>query len=91
MKAEVSKERVIIEPIEETVTASGIIIQDVKSEYPAKGRVVRVYEGERDYRFVNVGDLVLYNKVNTVKLYLDGKEYLMTREVDVYVKLNEEN
>ncbi len=79
-------DRVLIEPaMAEEKTASGIIIPDTAKEKPQKGKVVAVGPGKVDEPItVKVGDNVLYGKFSGTELALDGKEYLIMRESDIY-------
>ena len=79
-------DRVLIEaaPAEEK-TASGIIIPDTAKEKPQKGLVVAVGNGKTDEPMtVKVGDTVLYGKYSGTELSVEGKEYLIMREADIY-------
>ena len=79
-------DRVLIEPVEaETKTASGIIIPDNAKEKPQKGKVVAVGKGTKDEPMtVKSGDTVLYGKYSGTELKLDGKDYLIMRESDIF-------
>lgn len=79
-------DRVLIEPAEaETKTASGIIIPDTAKEKPMKGKVIAVGAGKKDEPItVKVGDTVLYGKYAGTELQVEGKEYLIMRESDIY-------
>lgn len=79
-------DRVLVEaaPAEEK-TASGIIIPDAAKEKPQKGTVVAVGPGKKDEPMtLKVGDSVLYGKYSGTELQVDGKEYLMMRESDIF-------
>ena len=79
-------DRVLVEPMEaETKTASGIIIPDNAKEKPQKGKIVAVGPGTKDNPItVKKGDTVLYGKYAGTELKLDGKEYLIMRENDIF-------
>ncbi len=79
-------DRVIVEPAPaEEKTASGIIIPDTAKEKPMKGKVVAVGSGKKDEPMtVKVGDHVLYGKYAGTEIQIDGKEYLIMRESDIY-------
>ena len=79
-------DRVIVEPAAaETQTASGIIIPDTAKEKPQKGKVVAVGGGKKDEPMtVKVGDSVLYGKYAGTEISVDGKEYLIMRESDIF-------
>ncbi|MFN4085142.1 MAG: co-chaperone GroES [Spirosomataceae bacterium] len=79
-------DRVLVEaaPAEEK-TAFGIIIPDTAKEKPQKGTVVAVGPGKKDEPLsVQVGDAVLYGKYSGTEITIDGKEYLIMRESDIY-------
>ena len=79
-------DRVVVEaaPAEEK-TASGIFIPDTAKEKPQQGTVVAVGGGKKDEPMtVKVGDNVLYSKYGGTEITIDGKEYLMMRESDIY-------
>ncbi len=79
-------DRVLIEaaPAEEK-TAFGIIIPDTAKEKPQNGKVVAVGPGKKDEPMtVKVGDSVLYGKYSGTELSVEGKEYLIMRESDIY-------
>ena len=79
-------DRVIIEPAAaEETTASGIIIPDTAKEKPQKGSVVAVGDGKKDEPItVKVGDSVLYGKYAGTEITIDGNEYLIMRESDIF-------
>jgi chaperonin GroES len=79
-------DRVLIEPAEaETKTAGGIIIPDTAKEKPMRGKVVAVGQGKKDEPItVKVGDSVLYGKYAGTEIQIEGKEYLIMRESDIY-------
>jgi chaperonin GroES len=79
-------DRVLVEaaPAEEK-TAFGIIIPDTAKEKPQNGKVVAVGPGKKDEPMtVKVGDSILYGKYSGTELNVDGKEYLIMREADIY-------
>lgn len=79
-------DRVVVEPAPaEEKTASGIIIPDTAKEKPQKGTVVATGPGKKDEPItVKVGDKVLYGKYAGTEITIDGKEYLIMRESDIY-------
>lgn len=79
-------DRVLVEAAEaETKTAGGIIIPDTAKEKPQKGKVIAVGTGKKDEPItVKVGDTVLYGKYAGTEIQIDGKEYLIMRESDIY-------
>ena len=79
-------DRVVIEPIAvEEKTASGIIIPDASKEKPLKGTVVAVGPGKVDEPMtVKSGDTVLYGQYSGTEVKLNGTNYLIMREADVF-------
>ena len=79
-------DRVLVLPAPaEEKTASGIIIPDTAKEKPQKGKVVAAGPGKKDEPMtVKVGDHVLYGKYGGTEITLDGTDYLIMRESDIY-------
>ena len=79
-------DRVLVEPAEaEEVTASGIYIPDTAKEKPQKGIIVAVGTGKKDEPMtVKEGDQVLYGKYAGTEITVEGKEYLIMRESDIF-------
>ena len=79
-------DRVLVEAAAaEEKTASGIIIPDSAKEKPQKGSVVAVGTGKKDEPItVKVGDQVLYGKYAGTEITIEGKEYLIMRESDIF-------
>jgi chaperonin GroES len=79
-------DRVLVEPAPaEQKTASGIIIPDTAKEKPLRGIVVAAGSGKKDEPMsVNVGDSVLYGQYAGTEIKIDGKNYLIMRESDIY-------
>lgn len=85
------QDRILVKPMEaEEKTSSGIIIPDTAKEKPMKGEIVAVGSGKvtDDGKTVpmelKVGDKVLYGKYSGTEITVDGDEYLIMRESDVY-------
>ncbi len=79
-------DRVLVEPAAaEEKTASGIIIPDTAKEKPQKGQIVAIGTGKKDEPInVKVGDQVLYGKYSGTEVTIDGKEFLIMKESDIY-------
>ena len=79
-------DRVLVEPVQaETKTASGIIIPDTAKEKPQRGTVIAVGNGKIDEPMtVKVGDNVLYGKYSGTEIQIEGIDYLIMREADIY-------
>ncbi|MCU0428670.1 MAG: co-chaperone GroES [Cytophagaceae bacterium] len=82
-------DRVLVQPAAaEEKTASGIIIPDTAKEKPQKGTVVAAGPGKKDEPVtVKVGDVVLYGKYAGTEISVEGKEYLIMRESDIFAIL----
>ena len=79
-------DRVLVKaaPAEEK-TAFGIIIPDTAKEKPQRGTVIAVGPGKKDEPMsVQAGDTVLYGKYAGTEITVDGEEYLIMRESDIF-------
>jgi chaperonin GroES len=84
-------DRVIVQPKEaEEKTKGGIILPDTAKEKPVEGTIVAAGPGKMsdDGKLikmeVKVGDVVLYGKYSGSEVTVDGVEYLIMRESDVF-------
>jgi chaperonin GroES len=84
-------DRVIIKPSEaEEKTKGGIILPDTAKEKPIEGTVVAVgpgklaEDGKAIKLEVKVGDKVLYGKYSGTEVTVEGDEYLIMRESDIF-------
>ncbi|MBK8983162.1 MAG: co-chaperone GroES [Ignavibacteria bacterium] len=84
-------DRIIVKPADaEEKTASGLIIPDTAKEKPMKGEIVAVGKGKitddgKEIKMeLKVGDKVLYGKYSGTEITVEGDEYLIMRESDVY-------
>ena len=69
----------------EQKTASGLIIPDTAKEKPQKGKVIAIGDGLKDKPVtVKVGDEVLYGKYSGTEITIEGKEYLIMRNSDIF-------
>ena len=76
----------LVEPAAaEEKTASGIIIPDTAKEKPQKGKVIAVGDGVKDKPVtVKVGEKILYGKYAGTEISIDGKDYLIMRNSDIF-------
>jgi len=83
-------DRVIIEPSPaEEKTTGGIIIPDTAKEKPKKGKVIAAGSGKKDEPVtVKEGDTVLYGQYSGTEIKIDGNDYLIMRESDIFELLN---
>ena len=83
-------DRVLIEaaPAEQK-TASGIFIPDTAKEKPLNGTVIAVGSGKKDEPMtLKPGDSVLYGQYSGTEIKIDGKNYLIMKESDIYGVFN---
>jgi len=80
------QDRVLVLPAEaEQTTTSGIIIPDTAKEKPQRGTIVAVGNGKVDEPLtVKVGDNILYGKYAGTEIKVDGSDYLIMRESDIF-------
>ena len=79
-------DRVIIEPsAAEEKTAGGIINPDTAKEKPKKGKIVAAGNGKKDEPLtVKEGDTVLYGQYSGTEIKIEGSDYLIMRESDIF-------
>jgi len=84
-------DRVIVKASQpEEVTKGGIILPDTAKEKPQQGEVIAVGPGKtaEDGSVINmqvkVGDQVLYGKYSGTEINMDGEDYLIMRESDIF-------
>lgn len=82
-------DRVLVQPAAaEEKTSSGLYIPDSAKEKPQRGTVIAVGDGKKDEPMtVKVGDTVLYGKYSGTELTVDGGDYLIMRESDIFAIL----
>jgi chaperonin GroES len=84
-------DRVIVKPSDpEEKTKGGIILPDTAKEKPIEGTIVAAGPGKTtdDGKLVKlgvkVGDKVLYGKYSGTEVMVEGEEYLIMRESDIF-------
>ena len=79
-------DRVLVEPATaEEKTASGIIIPDTAKEKPQKGKIIAIGNGTKENKItVKVGDQVLYGKYSGTELNINGVDYLIMKDSDIF-------
>ncbi|MDG2370079.1 MAG: co-chaperone GroES [Flavobacteriales bacterium] len=79
-------DRVIIEPAAaEEKTAGGIIIPDTAKEKPKQGKIIAAGNGKKDEPLtVKEGDTVLYGQYSGTEIKIEGSDYLIMRESDIF-------
>ena len=86
LKVQPIADRVLVEPsAAEERTAGGLYIPDTAKEKPQRGTIVVVGAGKKDEPMtVKAGDTVLYGKYAGTEVTIDGKDYLIMRESDLF-------
>lgn len=84
-------DRVLVKPLAaEEVTKGGLIIPDTAKEKPQRGEIVAVGTGKTLENgnivplSVKVGDSVLYGKYAGTEISVEGVDYLIMRESDIF-------
>lgn len=87
-------DRILVKRLEaDQKTAGGILIPDNAKEKPAEGRVIAVGNGkllENGNRLplsVKEGDKVLFGKWSGSEVKLDGTDYLLVKEDEIFAVL----
>ena len=88
-------DRVIVKPMEtEEKTKGGIIVPDIAKEKPIEGTIIAIGLGKvtEDGKLVKLevkeGDKVLYGKYSGTEVTVEGEEYLIMRESDIFAIIN---
>lgn len=88
-------DRILVKPIEEQeVKNGGIIIPDTAKEKPMEGEVTEVGtgritdDGKKIDLEVKKGDRVLYGKYSGTEVSINGEEFLIMRESDIFAIIN---
>ncbi|HTO92863.1 MAG TPA: co-chaperone GroES [Bacteroidota bacterium] len=91
MKIKPLADRVVIKPSPaEEKSRGGIILPDTAKEKPVVGEVVAIGpgkvtdDGKKVAPEVKVGDKVLYGKYSGTEVTIEGDEYLIMREADIF-------
>ncbi len=88
------QDRVVVKPAEaEEISKGGIILPDTAQEKPQQGEIMAVGpgkvadSGELIKPQVKKGDKVLYGKYSGTEINVDGEDYLIVRESDIFAIL----
>jgi len=91
MKIKPLSDRVVIKPAPaEEKTKGGIILPDTAKEKPVIGEIVAVGpgkisdDGKKIPMELKIGDKVLYGKYSGTEVTVEGDEYLIMREADIF-------
>ncbi|HYV94345.1 MAG TPA: co-chaperone GroES [Chitinophagales bacterium] len=85
-----TQNRVVVQPADaEEKTKGGIIIPDTAKEKPQKGKVISASEVDEkgNKPTVKPGDIVLYGKYAGTEISIEGQDYLIMRESDIFAVL----
>ena len=84
-------DRIVVKPMEaEEKTKGGIILPDTVKEKPVEGTIVADWPGRKsdDGKIVEmevkVGEKILYGKYSGTEVTIEGEEYLIMRESDIF-------
>ena len=84
-------DRVVVRPLElEEMKKGGIIIPDTAKEKPMEGEVIEIGtgritdDGKKMPIEVKKGDRILYGKYSGTEVSINGDEYLIMRESDIF-------
>lgn len=90
-------DRVVVKPAPaEEVTKGGLFLPDTAKEKPQQGEIVAIGpgrvsdDGKTVAPQVAVGDTVLYGKYSGTEVTVDGDEYLIMRESDIFAVIGAE-
>lgn len=96
MKLRPLGDRVLVKPDSaEEKTAGGLFLSSGSQEKPQRGTVVAVGagklddDGDRIPMDVKVGDVVIYGKYGGNEVKVDGEDYLLMRDSDIYAVVEE--
>ncbi len=88
-------DKVVVQVVEqEDKTASGIYLPDTAKKKPQEGKVIATGEGRtldngtRNTLTVKAGDKVLFSKYGGNEVTIDGQEYTILDEDQIYAVLN---
>ena len=84
-------DKILVKPSEaETQTSGGIFLPDSAQQKPQEGEVIAVGpgrvldDGSRSALAVSAGDKVIYSKYGGTELKLEGQEYMILDEDQIY-------
>jgi chaperonin GroES len=84
-------DRLIVKRLEgEEMTASGLYIPETAKEKPQQGRVIAIGKGKVredgtiQHPDVKAGDTILFGKYAGQEIKMNGEEFIIMREDDVY-------
>ena len=86
MKFKPLHDRVVVRRIDsDEKSAGGIIIPDTAKEKPKQGKIIAAGNGKKDEPLtVKAGDTVLYGQYSGTEIKIEGSDYLIMRESDIF-------
>lgn len=88
-------DKVVVELVEaEEKTASGLYLPDSAKKKPTEGKVIAIGNGrvldngERNHLTVKVGDRILFSKYGGNEVTIDGNDFTILDEDQIYAILN---
>ena len=94
MKIRPLHDRLVVFRVEdEKKTKGGIVIPDTATEKPIRGKVIAVgtgkvlENGQVRALAVKVGDVVMFGKYAGTEITVDGQDYLIMKESDIFAVL----
>lgn len=95
MQVQPLADRVLVKPVDEQEEKKGgIIIPDTAKEKPMEGEIIETGpgkiadDGKKIILEVKKGDRVLYGKYSGTEVAIEGDEYLIMRESDIFAIIN---
>ena len=89
-------DRVIVRPAAaEETTKGGLISPDTAKEKPQRGEIIAIGtgkvtdDGKTTPLVVKIGDSILYGKYSGTEVSIDGNDYLIMRESDIFAIYSE--
>ncbi|MEW6278726.1 MAG: co-chaperone GroES [Candidatus Eremiobacterota bacterium] len=88
-------ERVIVKPLaQDEMTAGGVFLPDTAKEKSQQGEVIAVGKGQMNDKgvvtplTVKEGDRVLYGKYTGQEVKIEGEEYLIVKESEIFAVIS---
>jgi chaperonin GroES len=87
-------DHLIVKPIKEETTKSGLVLPETGKDRPEKGEVVAVGPGRildngaKLEMTLKVGDRIMFKKYAPDEIKIDGEEYLILSESEVIAIIN---
>ena len=88
-------DRVVVLPnFDENISKSGIVLPETSQERPQTGEVVAIgtgenFDGNKTEMKVKIGDKILFQKYSGNELKIEGKIYIVLRQIDIIGVFND--